>query len=198
MIPGHIHHSAAPDHRRNTRMLEPRGKRILVLGLGNTLLQDEGVGVAALLRVEHALTGNHAAEEGGILPDHITLLDGGVMGLELLAYIEAADAVLILDAVQTGAPPGTLVRLENHEIPAVVALKMSIHEVGLQETLAMCKFKGTLPGTIVLWGVVPAQLNLGLELSPVVTSQLEHLVNAALDELASWGVSARVKRPAAS
>ena len=151
---------------------------ILVLGLGNTLLQDEGVGIEAIQR----LSDEHC------WPDTVTMLDGSVMGLELLPYVELADAVLVLDAVRTGDPPGTLTRLENDEIPAVVALRMSMHQIGLQETLAMCQFRDTLPQCLVLWGVVPANLDLGISLSPVVAEQVDALVTAAVNELAAWGV----------
>jgi hydrogenase maturation protease len=152
--------------------------RVLILGLGNILLQDEGVGIRVLERLD-------AEYEW---PVHSTLLDGGVMGLELLPYLESADAVLLLDAVHTGEPPGSIVRLEGNEIPAVVALKMSMHQVGLQETLAMCQFRGTLPERLVLLGVVPARLDLGLDLSPQVAAQVTTLVQAAVSELRGWGI----------
>lgn len=152
--------------------------RILILGLGNTLLRDEGVGVEALMRLQ-----THY-----VLPDNVTLLDGGVMGLDLLPYLETADAVLILDAVETGAPAGALSRLEGQEIPAVVALKLSVHQVGLQETLAMAQFRGTLPDKLVLLGIVPFELELGIGLSDLVQSQLACLVDAAARQLTAWGV----------
>ena len=154
---------------------------IVVLGLGNTLLSDEGVGVEALMRLQRDY----------VWPDHVTLLDGGVMGLDLLPYIETADAVLILDAVQTGQPAGTLHRLEGAEIPVAVALKLSVHQVGLQETLAMAQFRGTLPERLVLLGVVPATLALGVGLSEPVQAQLGALVNAAVRELGAGGVPLR-------
>jgi hydrogenase maturation protease len=153
-------------------------RRVLVLGLGNTLLSDEGVGVQALDRL-------HARYE---LPG-VTLQDGGTMGLEALPYLEAATHVLVLDAVQTGAPPGTLVRLVGEAIPAIVALKLSMHQVGLQEALAMARLRGTLPSQLVLLGIVPAVLDWGLALSPAVAAQLDALVEAAAAELAAWGLA---------
>ncbi len=159
-------------------------ERVLVLGLGNTLMQDEGVGVKVLEHLDAEYT----------WPENVTLLDGGVMGLELLPYMESADAVLLLDAVRTGAPPGTVVRLEGAEIPAVVALKISMHQVGLQETLAMCQFRGTTPERLVLLGVVPATLEMGLTLSPKVAAEVRPLVEAAVRELAFWGIEAAPAR----
>ncbi|MGC9347698.1 MAG: HyaD/HybD family hydrogenase maturation endopeptidase [Anaerolineae bacterium] len=157
------------DQRRDT---------IVVLGLGNTLLQDEGLGVEALMRLQSEYQ----------MPAHVTLLDGGVLGLDLLPYMESADAVLILDAVQTRDPPGTLIRLDKEEIPAVIALKMSVHQVGLQETLAMSRFRGTLPDRLTLLGVVPVSLGLGVQLTSTVVARLDDLVDAAVAELQRWGV----------
>jgi hydrogenase maturation protease len=152
--------------------------RILVLGLGNTLFEDEGLGVAALHRL--ARDYNWSAD--------VTLLDGGVMGLELLPYLESAEAVLILDAVQTAAPPGSLVRLVGDEIPAVLSLKLSVHQIGLQETLAMCQFRGTTPSNLVLWGVVPHRLGVRVGLTHAVSEALDALVQAAVMELEAWGL----------
>jgi len=151
---------------------------ILVLGLGNTLLRDEGLGIEALRR----LSADRA------WPERVLLLDGGVMGLELLPFLEEAQSVLILDAVQTGDPPGTLVRLVGDEIPAAVRLKVSVHQVGLQESLAMCRLRGTLPSRLVLLGIVPAQVALGLSLSPQVEPAIDSLVRAARQELSGWGI----------
>jgi len=151
---------------------------ILVLGLGNILLQDEGVGVRAL---EH-LTNRYR------LPAEVQAVDGGVLGLDLLPYLEQADALLVMDAVETGQPPGSLVRLEGASIPAALALKMSVHQVGLQELLATSRLRGTLPSRVALWGIVPASMEWGLALSPAVAARLDDLVEAVVRELRDWGV----------
>ncbi len=157
---------------------EAGGRRILVLGLGNTLLGDEGLGVRALERL-HALMGDARAE--------IVWLDGGTLGLEALPYLEEATHLLVLDAVQTGAPPGVLVRLEGDAIPAVIALKLSMHQVALADALAMARLRGTLPVQRVLWGLTPAVLDWGETLSLAVAAQIEALVAAAARELEGWG-----------
>jgi hydrogenase maturation protease len=149
---------------------------ILVLGVGNLLLCDEGLGVRALEQVARADT----------LPACVRLLDGGTQGLHLLPHLEAASSVLILDAVQCGQPPGTLVRLEGDDIAATLAQKMSLHQVGLNELLAVCRLRGTSPPRLVVWGIEPAQLAWGTELSPQVAAALPQLVAAARDELGSW------------
>jgi len=153
-------------------------RRILVLGLGNILLQDEGLGVRAAERLAARYR----------LPPEVQVMDGGVMGLDLLPHLEEVSHLLITDAVQTGQPPGSLVRLEGEAIPAALSLKMSMHQVGLQELLALAGFQGTLPEQVVLWGLEPATLEWGLELSAPIAAQIDALVDAVVGELRAWGV----------
>jgi hydrogenase maturation protease len=151
----------------------------LVLGLGNILRQDEGLGIHAVGRLQTRYR----------LPRQVRALDGGTMGLDLLPYLEDASAVLLIDAVQTGQPPGSLVRLEGQAIPSALALKMSSHQVGLQELLATSLLRGTLPARMVLWGIEPASIAWGLELSPVVGAAIGELVDAVARELHGWGLA---------
>jgi hydrogenase maturation protease len=146
---------------------------ILLLGLGNTLLGDEGLGVRALERLQEQYP----------LPETVQPIDGGVLGLELLAYLEGVTDLVAIDAIQTGQPPGTLVRLEGEDIPATFALKMSMHQVTFHEVLAMCQLRGTMPPRVVIWGMEPAVLETGVELSPLMESRLDALVQAVMDEL---------------
>lgn len=145
----------------------------LVLGIGNILMQDEGLGVRAVERLQALYR----------LPPEVRAVDGGVMGLDLLPYLEDAKRVLILDAVQIGRPPGSIVRLESEQIPAALALKTSIHQVGLQEVLAVGRLRDTLPVHIALWGMQPASLEMGTDLSPVVSAALDGLVEGVAKEL---------------
>ena len=153
--------------------------RVLILGLGNILLQDEGLGVRAVEK----LTTSYR------LPPGIQALDGGVLGLDLLPYLDGVTDLLILDAVQAGQPAGTLLRLEGDAIPAALSTKMSMHQVGLQELLALADFQGTLPAHIVLLGLEPASMEWGLGLTAAIASQIDLLVAAAVSELQSWGLS---------
>ncbi len=161
--------------------------KILVLGLGNILLSDEGVGIHAirLLRERYQF------------PQEVEILDGGTLALDLLPYVEEADRLLIVDAIQMGAPPGTLVRLEGEQIPAMLSLKYSPHQIGLGDVLALAKLRGRCPSEIVLWGVQVASLEAGLELSPAVAAKLETLILNILGELKRWGVQPikRAKSP---
>ena len=145
----------------------------LVMGIGNILQQDEGLGVRAVERLQSLYR----------LPPEVYAVDGGVMGLDLLHYLEDAERVLILDAIQTDRPPGSVMRLEGPEIPAVLALKTSIHQVGLQELLAVSRLRGTLPSSVILWGMQPASLEMSTELSPVVSAALDDLVEAVAEAI---------------
>jgi hydrogenase maturation protease len=158
-----------------------RSSRVLVLGLGNILMQDEGLGVHALRR----LVDSH------IFPQDVQLLDGGTMGLALLPHVAAATDLLILDCVDKDEPAGTLLRLEGPDIRAALSLKMSIHQVGLQDLLAASSFQGTLPARVVVWGMQPEVVDWGVGLTPRLEGALEHLVEAAVGELESWGVEVR-------
>jgi hydrogenase maturation protease len=151
--------------------------RILVLGLGNTLLSDEGLGVQAMERL-HARIGDACPR--------VTWLDGGTLGLEALPYLEDCTHLLVLDAVQTGAPPGSLVRLEGEGIPTAIAQKLSMHQVALADALAVARLRGTLPAKRVLWGLTPALLDWGETLSNPVSRAMDALVYAAEKELREW------------
>jgi len=153
--------------------------QILILGLGNLLLRDEGVGLRALER----LTTSYR------LPAEVETMDGGTLGLYLLPYLEGVTDLLIIDCVQTDQPPGALVRLEGDAIPAALVLKMSEHQIGLQELLAVSRLQGTLPGRVVVWGMGPAAIEPGLDFSPAVEAQLDPLVRAVAQELRDWGVA---------
>jgi hydrogenase maturation protease len=153
--------------------------RILVLGLGNILLQDDGLGVRTLEQLKARYR----------LPQEVQVMDGGVLGLDLLPYLDKVAGLLIIDAVRTGQPPGSLVRLEDESISAALALKVSSHQVGLQELLATSHFLGTLPPRVVLWGMEPTALEWSVDLSPLVETLLDDLVDAVAQELRDWGVS---------
>ncbi len=152
---------------------------ILVLGLGNIIMRDEGLGVRAC----ECLTRRYR------LPDDVTVLDGGTLGLDLLPYLEDVTDLLILDAINAGLPPGMIVRLENEQIAQTLAIKMSMHQVGLQELLAVMALRGHTPPRVVLLGMEPARIEPGIELSAPVLANLDALVASVVAELRSWGVA---------
>jgi hydrogenase maturation protease len=159
------------------------GSGVTVLGVGNILLQDEGLGVRA---VEHL-----SAHYG--LPEDVRVVDGGALGLNLLPLIEDTNSLLIIDAIQASQEPGALVRLEGEDISGALALKMSMHQVGLRELLAVSSLRQTLPSRLVLWGMQPASIGWGLELSPPVAAGLGSLVEEVVGELRRWGAAVELR-----
>lgn len=158
----------------------------LVLGLGNILLGDEGVGV----RVVERLLATCTFGEG------VLVLDGGTLGLDLLPYLEGAERLLVVDAVQARKTPGTLIRLEGDQVPRFLdASKVSAHQEGLQDLLAVAALKGYLPERVVLWGAQVESLGVGLELSAAVSAQVDSLVANVLHELAAWGIVPQTRTP---
>ena len=156
----------------------------LVLGLGNILLGDEGVGVRVVERLLEQYD----------FPEGVQVMDGGTLGLDLLPYVEDASRLLVVDAVQARKPPGTLVRMAGDEIPVFLdASKVSPHQEGLQDLLAVAMLKGYLPGEVVFWGVQVESLGVGLDMSEAVADQVEALAGKVLSELARWGVSVQRK-----
>jgi hydrogenase maturation protease len=150
----------------------------LVLGLGNILMRDEGVGVRVVERL---------LEDCEFPPD-VEVLDGGTLGLDLLPWVEDADRLLVIDAVDMGAEPGTIARMEGEEVPAFLDVKISPHQVGLADILAASRLRDHFPQTLVLWGVQPMLIEVGLDLSPPVGAQVETLMERVLAELSRWGV----------
>lgn len=154
--------------------------RTLVLGLGNILLHDEGVGVW----VAEALGRQFA------FPPEVAVLEGGTLGLDLLPRLDGVERLLVIDAVKLGRVPGAIVRLEGDEVPAGLAVKMSPHQIGIQDLLAGARLLGSEPPCVVLWGMEPERLDPGTGFSTAVKDALPRIETAVLDELRGWGVTA--------
>ncbi len=154
----------------------------LVLGLGNILLHDEGIGVWVV----------EALRRHFEFPERVTILEGGTLGLDLLPYLDGVERLLLIDAVKLGLTPGTLVRLEGTEVPAALDVKISPHQVGVQDLLACARLMGWEPPEIVLRGMEPECLEAGIGFSPSVATALPLLEAKVLDELRCWGVPGRV------
>jgi hydrogenase maturation protease len=152
---------------------------ILVLGLGNILLSDEGVGV----RIVEALDASHE------LPDGVDLLDGGTSGMDLLDMVADRDCLIVADAVNAAGPAGRLIRLEDDDIRALFELRFSPHQLGLSDLLAALRLVDKAPRRVVIIGVVPQDLTLGLELSPAAAGGRDAAVSMIVDELSRLGVA---------
>ena len=153
------------------------GTSTLVLGLGNPLMGDDGLGLAALERLER----------GWQLPPEVRALDGGTLGLSLLPLLEEADGVLILDAIEAGGQPGALILLERDAVPRRLAQRTSCHDDGLAQVLALSELRDTLPGRLVAIGLQPGCVAMGAGLSEEVEGRVDDLARAAAEQLAAWG-----------
>lgn len=151
--------------------------RILVLGLGNPLLGDDGAGLVML----EGLTRHQA------WPDGIEFVDGGTWGLSLLPDICDADSVLVLDAVRSGSDPGTVVRGEDDAIPRWYSGPLSPHQIDLREVLAAAELMGGLPSRLAVVGIEPQSVeDLHVGLSPLVVRSLHRAVDEAAGVLSHW------------
>ena len=156
---------------------------VLVLGMGNILLEDEGLGIRALELLEQRYE----------IPPQVELMDGGTTGMGLLDDISGRQHLLVLDAVQTGEAPGTLVKLAGDEVPVYFEMRISPHQLGLSDVLATLELSGERPAGVTVLGLVPLSLEMCLQLSELVNSRLDSLVEAAVNELDGLGYQLRAK-----
>jgi hydrogenase maturation protease len=156
---------------------------VLVLGIGNLLWADEGFGVRAVEALQRQYDCG---------PD-VALMDGGTQGLYLVQYVQAADRLIVFDAIDYGLEPGTLKLVVNEDVPLFMgAKKMSLHQTGFQEVLAAAKLTGSYPGELILIGVQPADLeDYGGSLTATVKEKIPEAIEVALGYLRSWGASVR-------
>jgi len=152
--------------------------KTLIIGVGNLLLSDEGVGIHVAQRLLREYQ----------LPEEILVLDGGTLGLDLLYYLEGIENLLMIDAVLMNKEPGSLMRMVDEEVPSYMTFKMSPHHIGIPDMLFAAKLKGLYPPNVVLWGVQPEIVDIGLDLSESVAKQVDPLLDHILEELEQWGV----------
>ncbi len=153
---------------------------VLVLGIGNLVMSDDAVGVmvAQLLQQRYKFA------------DNVEIMDGGTLGLDLLPKLENISNLIMIDAVETGKAAGTCVRLSGQELPIALQTKISPHQMGLKDLLAVSELMGHTPKEMVLIGVQPGSIEMEVGLTAEVEAQLETLVSSVLAELAHWGIEA--------
>lgn len=159
------------------------GPDVVVLGIGNTLMQDDGVGVRAARLLSETYD----------LPPQVRLIEGGVAGLRLLPQISSADYLLIIDAVEGRGPPGSIYRLGPEDLPGREGPILSAHEVGICELLSVATFVGKLPRTRIV-GVKPLENEVpGLDLTPTLREALPRVIAAVVEELKAAGIECAEK-----
>jgi hydrogenase maturation protease len=147
-------------------------QNIIILGIGNILLSDEGVGV-------------HAANElcKRALPENVSVIEGGTDGFRLLNIITEADRLIIVDAVRGGGEPGSIYRFDIDEVKRCpLGFKTSVHQIGILEVIDLSGLIGKTPHTTII-GVEPKSLEMGMELSPEIREKLPRIIEIVLEEV---------------
>jgi hydrogenase maturation protease len=145
--------------------------RIVVIGVGNLLLRDEGIGIHVVQALQEMA-----------LPTDVQLIDGGTSP-DLIAYTRAGDKMVIVDAARSGGAPGTVYRFLPADFAAERNVLASAHEIGVVENLTLMSLSGNQPRETIIIGVEPAEIDWGTELSPVLQSKLPDIIKAVLNEI---------------
>jgi hydrogenase maturation protease len=146
--------------------------KIVILGIGNILLTDEGIGV-------------HVANELAKmdLPSGLSVVEGGTDGFRLLNVITEADRLIVVDAVKGGAKPGSIYRFDIDDVKNVPSgFKTSVHQIGILEVIDLSELIGKKPHTTVI-GVEPKSLDMSMELSPEIQSKVPRIIELVLEEV---------------
>lgn len=166
-------------------MARKKRDKALVLGIGNLLLRDEGAGVRTIGLFERDYSFGH----------DVVCLDGGTSALSLLTHIRDYTHIIIVDAVRTQGPPGTIVRVPGERLESLPGLPhTSAHQVGVKDLLAIAEFQGLRP-EVSLVGIAPGEISAGMELTPRVQEALPLAAEAIREELEKFGFKARRKTP---
>jgi hydrogenase maturation protease len=166
------------------KVLTVNSERIIVLGVGNTLLRDEGVGVKVVEELQSRYS----------FPENVRLVDGGTQGLWLMSTLQEADCLIVVDAILNRGEPGTLYRLERDDLPKGLRAKQSAHDSDLVEALNLCTLLESGPKSVVVVGVEPENIQpFGLELTDTVAAKVNELAEMVLEELRLLGVEPEKK-----
>lgn len=157
--------------------------KVVVLGVGNTLLEDEAIGVRAVEELQRLYN----------VPPEVQVIDGGTAGMELLESLEDLDKLIIVDCVRVGQPPATIIRRVDDEVPNFFRMKISPHQIGISDVLAALTLRERFPKRLALIGIQPKSLECGIELTPEVAAVLPEVVRMAVEELRSFGITVTEK-----
>ncbi len=155
--------------------------RAVVLGIGNTILTDEAAGVRAVELLEQSYQ----------VPENVLVIDGGTSGMEMIEDLSDLDFLIVIDVVKTGAAPGTVVTIAGDEIPVFFRRKLSPHQIALPDVLASLELLDSMPKEIMVLGVEPVSLELGMEMTATVAEKVPQLVDMAVAELQQRGYGLR-------
>ena len=160
---------------------------VTILGIGNVILRDEGFGV----RVAEYLDAHYD------FPENVQIVDGGTLGIELTQFVTGTKKLLVIDSINGHAAPGTRFAIRDDDVLAHFQDKISAHEVGIQDVLALLEVTGHKIPTVTVLGVQPYNLEAGVELSEEMRKLVPEVAEEALNELRKWGIKATKKEHAA-
>ncbi len=149
----------------------------LVLGIGNLLIGDEGVGCKTADELNRRYQ----------MPPEVECIDGGTAGFELLSLIDNKDHLILVDALRNDMAPGTVVKIEGEDVPKSFLTSITPHQLGISDVLAAAALTDTLPKKMVLFGVEPKQLDVGIGLSPEVETGMEKIIDVVVEQLRNYG-----------
>jgi hydrogenase maturation protease len=160
---------------------DERSPAIMILGIGNILFSDEGFGIRVIEKIQEMYQ----------FDDNIQVIDGGVLGINLLGVISKPDHLIVVDAIRNRGNPGDLYRLEGDCIPERIRAKNSLHQIDFLEALTLCQALDKVPQTVIL-GVEPEDIEtLSTELTPATRSQISPVIDRVLHEVKRLGGSYR-------
>lgn len=158
---------------------------VSIIGLGNILMTDEGVGVHVVNEFDQRYT----------VPGYVEIVDGGAAGLDLIPFIEGREKVLMVDAVNFDREPGFIDLLENDAIPIRLTQKASMHHLGLMDVLCIVRMSGNVPKDLCIIGIQPKSLELGLDMTPEIWDKKDALIARMAAKLQEWNIPCALRSP---
>ncbi len=156
-------------------------KDIMVIGVGNVLMKDEGFGIHVIKRMEQMFE----------FPENVEIVDGGVLGVHLLGIISKPDHLIVVDVIRNGGKPGDMYRIEQKDIPQRIRAKNSVHQVDFLEALTLCQAMDHQPEAVIL-GVEPEDITtLETDLTEAVEEKVGPVIDLVLAELEKLGVTCK-------
>lgn len=145
----------------------------MILGVGCLLFSDEGFGIRVIQKLEEIYT----------FPENVSVVDGGVLGVNLLGVLSLADQLIVVDVIRNKGVPGDMYRLAGDQVPERIRAKNSIHQVDFLEALTLCQALDKVPETVIV-GVEPHDIDtLSIELTPVTAARVAPMIDMVLSEL---------------
>ncbi|MDO9566466.1 MAG: HyaD/HybD family hydrogenase maturation endopeptidase [Candidatus Desulfaltia sp.] len=161
------------------KITKKNSQHIMVLGVGCLLFSDEGFGIRVIEKLQELYE----------FPDNVSIVDGGVLGINLLGVISEADQLIVVDVIRNKKAAGSLYHLEGDAIPERIRAKNSLHQIDFIEALTLCQALDKVPETVIV-GVEPEDIDtLSIDLTPVIQTKIDPVINMVLAELDRLKVS---------